>query len=260
MAWPAGAAACRRARTARRPARRRHGPRARGRPGRARRHAPSRRGAGCRRRPGPGEIRPTYGSEEVLTTSAASGPSGSQVSAGRAAPCGVVTAGRRALQRGREAAGDQLQQLDRAEALPGALGGGRGGQHRVEGAAGDGLLQVRDQRLDVDLLAAEVAVHQGLVLALGDDPLDQPVAGLLDQRQLVRVGSASPSARPRSSRRPAGESRPIRPVTGACPSGASGAVQRQVQRQHGVGVVAAEDLARRLGSSPRSRPAPSPDA
>ena len=48
--------------------------------GRARRRARSRPGAGCRRRPGPGEIRPTYGSVVVLTTSATSGPSGSQVS------------------------------------------------------------------------------------------------------------------------------------------------------------------------------------
>ena len=38
-------------------------------------------------------IRPTYGSEEVLTTSAASGPSGSQASAGRGPPSGAVTAG-----------------------------------------------------------------------------------------------------------------------------------------------------------------------
>src|SRR3712207_8542622 len=37
--------------------------------------------------------------------------------------------------------------------------------HRVEVAAGDGLLQVFDEDLRVDLLAAEVAVHQGLVFA-----------------------------------------------------------------------------------------------
>ena len=42
----------------------------------------------------------------------------------------------------------------------------------------------------LDLLAAEVAVHQGLVLALGDDPLDQLVAGLVDRRQVLGVGVA----------------------------------------------------------------------
>ena len=127
-----------------------------------------------------------------MTTSATSGPSGSQAQAGRAAPVRGGDRGRRALQRGREAAGDQLEQLDRADALPGALGGGRGGQHGVEDTARDGPLQVLDERLDVDLLAAEIAVHEGLVLALGDDPLDQPVAGLLDAAAAGRrPGSAS---------------------------------------------------------------------
>jgi hypothetical protein len=39
------------------------------------------------------EIRPTYGSEVVLTTSATSGPSGSQPSGALGSPSGVVTAG-----------------------------------------------------------------------------------------------------------------------------------------------------------------------
>ena len=43
---------------------------------------------------------------------------------------------------------------------------------------------------DLDLLAAEVAVHEGLVLALGDDALDQLVAGVRDRRQVLRVGVA----------------------------------------------------------------------
>lgn len=59
----------------------------------------------------------------------------------------------------------------------------------MEGAAGHRPLQVVDEGLEVDLLAAEVAVHEALVLALGDDPLDQPGAGVGDEGQLggVRV-------------------------------------------------------------------------
>ena len=45
--------------------------------------------------------------------------------------------------------------------------------HREERRARDGLLQVGDQHVLLDLLAAEVAVHQRLVLGLLDDPLDQ---------------------------------------------------------------------------------------
>ena len=39
--------------------------------------------------------------------------------------------------------------------------------------AGDGRLEVLGQGVVGDLLAAEVAVHQRLVLGLLDDPLDQ---------------------------------------------------------------------------------------
>jgi hypothetical protein len=59
---------------------------------------------------------------------------------------------------------------------------------RVEVAPGDRLLQVRDQHVRPDRLAAEVAVHQRLVLALRDDPLDQLVPVLLDRRQVLRIG------------------------------------------------------------------------
>ena len=48
------------------------------------RRAPPAPGAACRRRPGPGETRPTYGSMVVLTTSATSGPAGSQLQRRRA--------------------------------------------------------------------------------------------------------------------------------------------------------------------------------
>ena len=47
---------------------------------------------------------------------------------------------------------------------------------------------------DVDVLAGEVALHQRLVLALGDDPLDQLVAGLRDGRQVLRIGLADRAA------------------------------------------------------------------
>lgn len=96
--------------------------------------------------------------------------------------------GRGALQRGREAAGDQLQQFDGSDALAGVLGRGRRGEDGVEGAPGDGPFEVGDQRLDVDVLAVEIAVHQGLVLALGDDPLDQPVPGRPQGLLLVGCG------------------------------------------------------------------------
>ena len=45
--------------------------------------------------------------------------------------------------------------------------------------AGDGLLEVLGEHVVGDLLAAEVAVHQGLVLGLLDDPLDQGAAQVL---------------------------------------------------------------------------------
>jgi hypothetical protein len=54
------------------------------------------------------------------------------------------------------------------------------GKYRVETAARHGLLQVLDQALDVNLLAGEVGVHQGLVFALLDYRLDQRSARLLD--------------------------------------------------------------------------------
>ncbi len=89
------------------------------------------------------ETRPTYGSEDVFTTSATSGPSGSQTGAGRGLPEGG-DGGRGALQRGREAAGDQLQQFDRADALAGALGGR--GRREDEGGRSPGRRPAPDRR------------------------------------------------------------------------------------------------------------------
>ena len=90
--------------------------------------------------------------------------------------------GQRMLERRREAAGRDLQQLQGSDAGAGACG-----DHREERAAGDRLLEILDQHLFVDLLAAEVALHQRLVFGLLDDSLDQCAAGLLDS---VGVGSA----------------------------------------------------------------------
>ncbi len=58
------------------------------------------------------------------------------------------------------------------------------------------------------------------------------------QRQLVGVRVGAPCARRRSSRRSAARAARSARSTGACPSGPRRAVQRQVQRQYGVGVVA----------------------
>ncbi len=123
---------------------------------------------------------PTYGSDVVLTTSASSGPFGSQVRPLRGAPCGVKTSGSLMLGGGGESAGGDLQQLQRADA-----GGAAHRDHREERRPGDRLLEVLDQHRLVDLLAAEVALHQRLVLGLLDDSLDQGAAQFLD---LVGVG------------------------------------------------------------------------
>ncbi len=156
---------------------------------------------------------------------------------GAAARCGDRW--RHALGRGREAAGDQLQQLQRAQPVHRAVGRRSRRQHRVEGAAGHGPLQVLHQRLDVQVFTGEIAVHQGLVLALGDDPLDEPGPGRRDQRQVLGIRVAlHPLARGvvvhplrEQTDQTGHRGVPVRPRL---------AVQRQVQRQHGVRVVAAE--------------------
>jgi hypothetical protein len=74
--------------------------------------------------------------------------------------------------RGRwEGLGADLQQLGNAD-----VADGRPGQHREQPAGGHRLLQVADQVGGGDLLPAEVAVHQLLVLGLLDDRLDQLLA------------------------------------------------------------------------------------
>ncbi len=79
--------------------------------------------------------------------------------------------GQRVLGGRGEGLGHDFEQLEHADPLR------RGdGQHRVEAAARDGLLQVFDEYLGVDLFPGQVPVHQALVFALGDDALDQLTA------------------------------------------------------------------------------------
>lgn len=156
--------------------------------------------------------------------------------------------GERALQRGREAAGDQVEEFDGADALTGALGGGGGGEDRVEGAACDGAFQIVDECLDVDVRAVEVAVHQGLVLALGDDPFDEPVAGGGQRGPLILGGRVLRPLAAGVVEDPLGE-QSGEPGQRGVPVGALGTVDGQVEREHGVGTVTAGDLA----ADPRHR-------
>ena len=106
--------------------------------------------------------------------------------------------------------------------------GRRRGEHGVEAAPRDGLLQVLDQALDVDLLAGQVGVHQGLVFALLDDRLDQRAAGLLDPVGLVAryvgVGTAAAGVVVEALRQQADQAL----------NGALAVSDRQVQRRHRV--------------------------
>ena len=61
--------------------------------------------------------RPTYGSLVVFTTSATSGPSGSQVTGSAAAPAGVNASGLGCSDGRREPAHDQVEQLGAAHAV-----------------------------------------------------------------------------------------------------------------------------------------------
>jgi len=131
--------------------------------------------------------------------------------------------GQRVLLRGRECLGHHLQQLGEADA---AAGGGR--EHRVEAAAGDRLLQVLDEYLDVDVLVRQVAVHQRLVFALLDDRLDQRAAVVGDPVGLpgVRIPFLAAAARVVVE--------PLRQQADQAADGAGVADDRQVQRRDGV--------------------------
>ena len=110
-----------------------------------------------------------------MTISASSGPAGSLDRLRRGLAVQAGHRRQRVLGGGGESLRDDLEQLGQPDAL---RGGSR--QHRVERAPGDGGLQVVDQDLGVDLLTGQVPVHEGLVLALLDDRLDERGAGLLD--------------------------------------------------------------------------------
>src|ERR1039458_2241805 len=93
--------------------------------------------------------------------------------------------GHRVLGGGGEGLGHHLEELEHADPLrPG------GGEHRVEAAARDGLLQVLDEGLGVDFLPGQVPVHQGLVFAFCDDALDQLTAQLSHPLRVLRRGGA----------------------------------------------------------------------
>ncbi len=121
----------------------------------------------------------------VLTTSATSGPAGSHSSASRGEPSRPVTAGSSCS----PGVGKALASSWRSASRPRPVVE-QTGYHREEVAAGDRLFQIVDQSLGGDLLASEITVHQGLVFALGDDPLDQLGPGLLDGGQVLGVGFA----------------------------------------------------------------------
>ncbi len=133
--------------------------------------------------------RPTYGSEVVLTTSASSGPAGSQASPVTGVPSRVVTDGSGC------SSGDGKAWVITSSSSARPMPRWRGHrQHRVEAAPGDRLLQVLDQHLRVDLLTGQVPLHEGLVFALLDDALDQLTAErlhLLNVRRSHRALAAA---------------------------------------------------------------------
>lgn len=77
--------------------------------------------------------------------------------------------------------------LDPAQQFLGALvARGVRGKQREEAGSGDRPEQGGVRLLDGDLLALQVALHQVVVLHLGDDRLEQRRAQLVDQRQFLR--------------------------------------------------------------------------
>ncbi len=91
----------------------------------------------------------------------------------------------RVLERRGEALHEQVEQLLHTHA-----GQRSDGQRGVEVAPGDRLLEVRGQRREVELVAGEVAVEQRLVLALGDDRLEQVGPQPLGERDVLGIGRA----------------------------------------------------------------------
>ncbi|CAM5469451.1 hypothetical protein SVIOM342S_02732 [Streptomyces violaceorubidus] len=162
------------------------------------------------------------------STSATSDSSGSHIRSSRPAPSGVVTRGA-ARSRG---VGKPRVISSRSSTVPSpcrapsAAGGGQDGE---EHPACHGPFQILDERLDVDLLAAEVALHEGLVLALRDDPLDQHRAGLVELWQVGLAGFGG-HALARGVVEQLPREQPHEPGHGRVPVGGGRTVQREVHR------------------------------
>lgn len=169
---------------------------------------------------------------------------GRRISDGKGARGAVLGGDRRkhVFRGGGEAAGDQVQEFHGPDALARALERGSRGEDRVEGAACDGSLQVVEEGRDVDPVAGEVAVHQGLVLALGDDPLDEPVTCLLQGAALSVGGRSLPPFPRRVVEDPLGE-KPGESGERGVPVRSLVPLHGHVQGEHGVGVVVSEDPA-----------------
>ena len=178
------------------------------------------------------DSRPWYGSTDVRTTSASSGPDGSQLSVGVGLPNRPITAGGSSSVGRRETAGEHLQQLGQPEP------GRRAHRHeRVERAARDGGLEVVDQHVEVDLVAVREALEQRLVLAVGDDRLDERVARVLDvdlrrDRGVLLRRVPGGVVEPGPAEQPDQAGRRLLLT----------AADRQVERQHVLPVGAAEHL------------------
>ena len=125
--------------------------------------------------------RPTYWSLEVLTTSATRVPSRVAVDRLGRAPGRGEDLRRGVLERRREAVDGEVEELRAAD-----TGDRADRDDRVEAGIRDGRLEVLGEAVVGDVLAAEVAVHQGLVLGLLDDPLDQGAAQVLVVGPLVQ--------------------------------------------------------------------------
>ena len=136
------------------------------------------------------------------------------------------------LHRGREAAGEDLEQFGQPQ--PGRRAHR---QHRVERAAGDRRLQVVDQHLQADLLAGEVTVQQRLVLAVVDDRLDERAPLGVGGGLAGRPGGLAGREAGRVVGDRAGEQAHQRVRRGLFAT-----ADRQVHRQHGLAVGAAEHL------------------
>ena len=125
----------------------------------------------------PADVLVTAGAHH-LGHQGAVGVTGHGSSARAVGPEGVL---RGMLGRRREAPNDQVEQVGAAATVEGT-----DRDHRVQPGAGHRGLEVLDQQVLVDELAAEIAVHQRLVLGLLDHRLDEGAAPLVLGGTLVQ--------------------------------------------------------------------------